>query len=206
MDLPESKLTKSQFKTFKKNIEGEELDITVTVRYDDNCGNGHNSFGMTADIYQRSRSRSGGNMHGCCHGEIAKYFPELEKYIKWHLTSSNGPMHYVANATHHATRIEKYQHFVYLSDPVLKKASILLGLFSDEELEEVRARFEDFDLNIETKPHYSNKEPNVDAARSCAVWPDASLEDLLDEDKLKARLPELMKEFKADVEELGFTY
>ena len=53
------------------------------------------------------------------------------------------------------------------------------------------------------------KEANLDHARSSAVWPDATDEDLLTpglETRLQARLPRLMKEFKAAVESLGFVY
>jgi hypothetical protein len=35
---------------------------------------------------------------GCIHEEIAKQFPEVEKYIKWHLVSLSEPMHYLANS------------------------------------------------------------------------------------------------------------
>ncbi len=48
-------------------------------------------------------------------------------------------------------------------------------------------------------------EPDLEAARVCAVWPDAELEDFTEE-KLLARLPSLMEEFKADIEELGFVF
>jgi len=55
------------------------------------------------------------------------------------------------------------------------------------------------------------KVANLDAARRCAIWPEATDEELTQEpDALKAqlikRLPALMKEFKTAVESLGFTY
>jgi len=49
------------------------------------------------------------------------------------------------------------------------------------------------------------KEPDLEAARNAACWPDAQLEDFTKE-KLEARLPALMEEFKRDVESLGFVY
>ena len=49
-------------------------------------------------------------------------------------------------------------------------------------------------------------EPNIEAARSCAVWPDATLEQLQDEKLLMQRLPALMQEFKKDIEALGFIF
>ena len=53
------------------------------------------------------------------------------------------------------------------------------------------------------------KEANLDHARSSAVWPDAKDEELLApglEERLQARLPRLMEEFRAAVEALGFVY
>lgn len=49
-------------------------------------------------------------------------------------------------------------------------------------------------------------EPNLEAARRCAMWKDASIEQLRDKEQLLKRLPELMREFKKDIEALGFTY
>jgi hypothetical protein len=49
------------------------------------------------------------------------------------------------------------------------------------------------------------KEIDLKAARSCAVWPEAQFEDFTRE-KLEARLPKLLEEFKAAVEELGFIF
>ena len=40
------------------------------------------------------------------------------------------------------------------------------------------------------------KEPDLEAARRCAAWPDATLEQLRDKNALEARLPAMMQEFK----------
>ena len=50
------------------------------------------------------------------------------------------------------------------------------------------------------------KQPNIEAARSSAIWPDATLDQLLDEDVLAERLPALLADFQADVEGLGLTF
>lgn len=53
------------------------------------------------------------------------------------------------------------------------------------------------------------KERELDAARRAAIWPEATDEELCSpdlEDRLKARLPKLLEEFRAAVESLGFTY
>jgi hypothetical protein len=79
------------------------VKIRAEIRFDDECGNGHNSFAVTADIYRISpRGKREDIAGGCCHDEIAKAFPELAHLIKWHLFDSSGPMHYVANTVYHA--------------------------------------------------------------------------------------------------------
>ena len=100
-----SVLTKSQTRKYGPvyyTEDGAEYRITAKVRYDDECGNGHNSFAITADIDRKDgagrwREAAG----GCCHEEVAKYFPELAPFLKWHLCASNGPMHYIANTVYH---------------------------------------------------------------------------------------------------------
>lgn len=97
MTLPASKLVKNQKKQFGPVFytEGKHnLKIIATVRHDDECGNGHNSFSITAEI---TTVHGRDYMGGCCHDEVAKHFPKLAPFIKWHLTSTDGPMHYVAN-------------------------------------------------------------------------------------------------------------
>lgn len=155
---------KKQFRAEYTNEHGEECVLIATVRHDDQCRNGHNTFSITGCLYDRpqripgevsTKNARGKTLRlescGCLHEEIAKHIPELAPFIKWHLTSTDGPLHYVANTMYHVKAAE------------------------------------------------------LDAARSSAVWPDAELEDFTEE-KLKARLPALMAEFKRDVESLGFTY
>jgi hypothetical protein len=95
--------------------------MIVEIRYDDECGNGHNSFAITADLYDR-KDRIPGESHvtlsdksvrylgscGCMHEGIEKHFPELKKYIKWHLTGSDGPMHYIPNTVYLAGNRDCY--------------------------------------------------------------------------------------------------
>lgn len=50
------------------------------------------------------------------------------------------------------------------------------------------------------------KAPELEHARSSAVWPDGTLAELQDENVLMERLPSLMVEFKRIVESFGFTY
>lgn len=74
------------------SLEGEF--IRAALRFDDNCKNGHMSFGITGEI----RSPRGWVASGCVHVEIAAAFPELAPLIKWHMCSTDGPLHYLANS------------------------------------------------------------------------------------------------------------
>ncbi len=72
--------------------------LAVDLRFDDDCNNGHNSFSMCADVTTpASRSRNDIEAGGQLHAEIARVFPELAPLSRWHLVSSDGPMHYEAN-------------------------------------------------------------------------------------------------------------
>lgn len=100
-------LTKSQFQTFTKeiNYEGTDCTMSVTLRYDDECNNGHNTFSITGRIKGGKYGRYGYeiDMAGCIHDEIKKYFPEFAHLIKWHLCGSQQPMYYIENTLYFAT-------------------------------------------------------------------------------------------------------
>ncbi len=61
-------------------------------------GDQHPYFSITGDLRENGRWVSG----GCMHDEVLEYFPALAPYVRWHLTSTDGPMHYLANAQYHA--------------------------------------------------------------------------------------------------------
>lgn len=93
---------------------GEQYRITANVRHDDDCGNGHNTFAITCTIERKQKTRKGlgyaiidgdwvEDSSGCLHDEFAKHFPEYAHLIKWHLSSTDGPMHYIANTVYHAS-------------------------------------------------------------------------------------------------------
>lgn len=82
---------------------GNEV-ITVNIRLNDECKNGHQDFSITGDIYQAGKPKidkyhiSG----GCIHEEIEKHFPEFIPFIRLHLCDYEGvPMHAVANGFYH---------------------------------------------------------------------------------------------------------
>lgn len=162
-NLPASKLIKSQSKTitvkFKEDTKKRMID--VEMRFDDECSNGYNTFSIVGDLWRSHVSRHDSNMisGGCIHSAISKHAGEelcgeikLKDLIKWHLTSTDGPIHYIANTIYHA------------------------------------------------------ESGNLKHARDSAVWPDATIEQLSDQKALEARLPQLMEDFKRDMEAAGFTY
>lgn len=227
LDLPQSTLIKNQSVEIEKTInhEGRQRDMVVKIRHDDECGNGHNTFAITADIYTKDRRDDNAFISGgCIRDEIAKHFPELKKYIKWHLCSTDEPMYYVENTTYHASdkdchglrKGEKKQIRIGNTDRLAWKLAVKVG----DEYRSAKVEGVGTHVNSEKQPESPSeglcyipwcregegKEPDLEAARSCAIWPDATLEQLQDKEALLERLPALMREFKADVEELGFTY
>lgn len=79
---------------------GARAQIQVSIRFDDNCKNGHETFAITAEIANPGGHDQDILACGCCHEEIAEAFPELAPLIQWHLTSADSPMHYIANAVY----------------------------------------------------------------------------------------------------------
>lgn len=58
-------------------------------------------------------------------------------------------------------------------------------------------------------PLYHVQQGNLDYARACAVWPEATDEDLRAEGldaRLAERLPALLADFRADMEAIGFDW
>ena len=200
-------LTKHQEKTFTvENKLGYKL-IKAVVRYDDQCGNGHNTFSITGEAYENQQeiSKNDPSTCGCMHEIIEKAFPQLAPFIKWHLVSSKEPMHYIANTIYHAEENQANKAWFYLVDKEnnINKCVVYTGINSPEAQKLQETYGDKIVVKVDEK---TVKQANLQAARSCAVWPDATIEQLRDKDILLARLPDLMLEFKSDVESLGFTF
>jgi len=211
--MTSSTLTKKQLTVFGPHYyqeHGVSFRITAKVRYDDNCGNGHNSFAITGEIERKREGKNGwaDDSCGCLHEEIVKHFSELAPLIKWHLCSSDGPMHYIDNTIYHATAISKDQgqHFVYLHNEEPKVRETLLGIYSTKDAERLRTQYGKDNLRWEPYHNALAKDANIDHARSSAIWPDATLEQLQSRQALEMRLPALLTEFRVAVESLGFTF
>lgn len=264
--MKESVLTKHQKQVFTKpiNYEGHACIIKVTIRYDDECNNGHNTFAITGEIKRQGNYRDC-EVCGCIHEEIEKYFPEFQHLIKWHLVSSDSPLHYIANTIYWAkdreymdkeigapVRFEKALKFkdiplifdfknsfydfissvknwddikIIALEPKQEKDGYQFkpkytfegtgstewyqGEFNTlQKATEWLEMFKTFDFEVLQIPSAWNeaKEPNLENARDCAKWYDATLEQLQSEKELKKHLPKIMKEFKKDIEALGFIY
>lgn len=274
MNLPKSVLTKNQKRIETKTFtEGDQkYTIRMEIRYDDQCNNGHNSFSMTGDIYRGENIFRDSHFEcgGCIHEELAKHFPKFKKYLKWHLVSSDSPMHYLANALYHISdkdcwgyrkgepynfvphfrfndipyplHFGKHGFMKWLIEQDFQKLEVVelaykpepgktydfspkygfkgfkadyrqeidwySGIFDTRrEAEQLLETLQTCKVEIIQVPTSfgKGKEPDLEAAREAAKWPDAQPEDFTEE-KMNARLPALMEEFKHDMEELGFIY
>lgn len=261
-------------KTFTKlyTEDGRQYKITAEVRFDDECKNGHKAFSIIGKVLKNGRSGTWViDRCGQIQDDIAKHFPDLVPFFKWHLCSTDGPLHYLANTLYHASDkdpwgrrkgepsaweqrirffvgggyafpvsfkvpdgfakfLEENRRDTYTlkvvevefagTGPKLSSHYTLSG-FKDtgntwgfvpfkslRDAEELIEALQTHDWEIEKSPTAwsEGKEPDLEAARASAIWPDATLEQLQDEEQLKARLPGLLAEFRAAVESLGFEW
>lgn len=192
---------------------GRDAVMHVDMRFDDNCRNGHNTFAITAEVRSPTRGFEAG---GCMHDEIAVVFPELAPLILWHLCSTDGPMHYVANTVYHADEHGPTHAWVYYKGP---SASDPLGLGDDGVKERLLGYLRTPDAQrAEGQPGYTVKwdektvkERNLDHARSCACWPEATDAQLTAPAAeltaaLDKRLPALLAHMRTDIEAAGFVW
>ena len=99
-------LVKHQVKKYSTKIrmEGKTMDLVVEARWDDCCGNKHNSLAVTGTVYDRSLEENQDITGGCIHEIIlsADGIPqEVKDLIPFHGCSSDSPMHYKANVMYH---------------------------------------------------------------------------------------------------------
>ena len=193
-------LAKNQERKFRVDLgSGQDSRVLIaTICHDDRCGNGHNTFSVTGDFYdtpyrfydssyrrgelkvlhQSGRTVWLSSACDCLHDEIRRHLPNLTRFLRWHLCSTDGPLYYLENARYwfgaagwcdgQTNSPPNLEHF---------KSTIVYGALSTDEgqLSEYLAR------------------------RDVADWHQV-------EQLLRARLPDLMAAFRADVESLGFTF
>jgi hypothetical protein len=155
-------------------------------------------FSITCDI----RDNHGDAGGGAAHEKIAKVFPELARFIPWHLTSwDKGPMHYEANAMYWFRKIGLPKEKSYDPDPeeAFKSTIVFGALPSDERtweamrgaLLERQVPRADLDKGIfDGKQEALFAAPRKPIEQECAAW-------------LKSRLPLLLQAFVATMEAAG---
>lgn len=201
---------------------GEPAFLRVEIRHDDQCKNGHNSFAITGDI----RGATGRDIAGgCLHDDIARVFPELAHLIKWHLSSTDGPMHYIANTCYLAGDLD-HNGLRKGEKRQIKNGrtgALCWELVAEVNGEEVPVYKLEKQTEGDTPPEApalryvpwckvgEGKERQLDAARRAAVWLDATDEQLSAPRAelaamLEARLPSLLDEMKRDIEAIGFQF
>lgn len=225
MEIPTIILTKYQTRIYGLKIfthNGHRYRISATVRHDDQCGNGHNTFSITGQI-DESRDGSWREFSGgCVHEKIAEHFPELAPLIKWHLCSTEEPLHYVSNVVYLAgdrdcwglKKGEFRQHLSRGPHQAEGTPDVPQWVLKQPEVTQVYAAEKPVPVTLEWQPGGmagNGKERELDAARRAAVWPEATDAELCQEpEALKAalaeRLPALMVEFRAAVESLNLIY
>lgn len=204
-----------------------KLRMRVKIRFDDECRNGHNTFSITCviDEWHGNAWRDYGG--GAAHDEIARVFPELEPLIKWHLCSTDGPMHYVANAVYFASNrdhnglLEGEKRQIINGKSKLPAWQLVaidasgaeIPLYSLEKYVDA-AEMPSVPYTLEYRPLCrvgEGKARDFGAARRAAVWPEAT-DEQLSADKaeltamLNARLPEVIAELRNDIESAGFQW
>lgn len=187
--------------------DGTTYKITATAKL-------KGYFSLTGEVWSKSRNGKWvEDRCGCIHDDIAKHFPKLRPLIKWHLCGFNEPMHYIANTLYHASDkdcwgLRKGERRQIVNGktgvPCWELVAVVDGVSMP--IHELK-RYRDSLTKPENPPVLEwaswdrigeGKERDFDAARSTAVWPEATDEELMApdlEDRLKARLPALMDEF-----------
>lgn len=207
----------------KKIIEGQNKDCQFRFEIGFTHFKGQAPyFSITGETWELGKFKSDRNSLGCGALDISKYIPKLAHLDKYHLMSTEQPMHYVANSIYHASdrdhngllKGEKRQiksgktglpcwQMVAIDKTTGEEIDLYRIEKTIDSLEKPQCNFE-----IDFRPWCrvgEGKEPNLEAARSSACWPDAKLEDFTKE-KLEARLPELLKQFKKDILEAGIDW
>jgi len=155
---------------------GQAYRIKARYGMDYDFARRHNqdpSFSVTGSIDELRRTRWVDYSGGAIHDDIARRFPRLEPYLKWHLVAwPSGPMHYLANAQYWWEKmagVSKWPPQPGEPDPAEAFAStVVLGALPGDAM------------------------PPADPG----AWPQV-------EAWLKDRLPPLMEAFRADMEDLG---
>lgn len=202
----------------------ERYRVQARLRFDDEYHNGHETFSITGEtqLYNRALDIWREDSGGCIHDVLARHFPELAPLIKWHLVSTDGPMHYIANTIYlagdrdcHGLRVGESRQ---IRNRKTGEPCWRLGYAADSPAHKVGDYVDGARPAIlpglEWQPLLrigEGKARDLAAARSTAVWPDATDAELMQEPDalraaLAARLPALLAAFQADMRAAGFLW
>lgn len=158
--------------------------------------------------------------------DITRVFPELAHLLKWHLCSHKGPLHYISNTVFNAGERDCNGLLKGESKQLINGRSGMpsweLAVVREGSLTPVIKPPTYIDapeappttgLRLEYVPWVrvgEGKERNLDYARSCAVWPEATDEQLMLPTEeltqlLNDRLPALIEQFTQDLRVCGFS-
>ena len=93
------------------NIRNTETNAEIKIRLNDECGNGLETFAITATFWEPGRARVDGNLlhGGCCHDEILQVRPDLKIFVDLHLCDVDGmPIYPIKNGLYLRTKTDKY--------------------------------------------------------------------------------------------------
>lgn len=214
-------------KQTQRIIEGQnsQCQYRFKIGFDVDFAKKHNQdlyFSITGETWELNKPKIDKYSKGGGALSIGEHIPDLAYLDKYHLMSIKEPMHYVANSLYHASnrdhngllKGEKKQikngktgqlawHLMAVDKETGEEIEIyeLEKSFDGEKPPECKYR-------LDYRPWCKigeGKEPDLKAARSSACWPEANLEDFT-EDKLKARLPKLIEQFKKDIKKAGIAW
>lgn len=192
--------------------------LQLVARFDDSCGNGHETFSVTARSLMLNYDREANGPWGAAHDDLAKAFPWIGRFLKWHGCSTDGPSGYIANTIHFASdrdcwglkKGEKRQ--IHNGKTGLPAWELVADKELPKYVDSKERPTETTTLRYQPWCHVGEgRQRDLERARQTAIWPDAP-EELLtgDPEQLKAaleeRLPRLLEEFKRDMIALGFVY
>lgn len=208
-------------------LKGTSYYIAAVARWNDHCKNGSNSFYLNILLLSDLTGRE--SDHFCVDdapASVRKTIPaRIKDAQKWNGCHPFGPWYYVENTLYHASERD---HHGLLKGEVRQIRNGKTGELAwkrgyvneaGEVVEDLPSQYADG----ATQPHHpklmvayvpwnrvgEGKARELNHARSTAIWPDATDEDLTApglEDRLKARLPALLVEFRKTIESLGLTW
>jgi hypothetical protein len=204
--------------------DGEPAErLKFAMSYDDSLKNGRNEFRYMAD--SRLRGYREGRA-GMCAAEVAATFPEVAGLVRWAGMSPAGPWYYLENTIFcagdrdcHGLRAGEFRQFTTKEGLPRWELAAFNPDGSPYRREPYGPGFAGR-VPPEAVPVFrwvpsgrtgEGKPRELDAARSLAMWPDATDSDLSAEPaelrrRLESRLPALVESFRAEVTSAGFIW